>query len=67
MKRKKPEHCKSNLSAALDKTVEAAVALEISEQYLVKELLTRLKKRISGAVVPLNPQPQKMCDPSAGP
>jgi len=43
MKRKKPEHCKSNLSAALDKTVEAAVALEISEQYLVKELLTRLK------------------------
>jgi hypothetical protein len=55
----------TNLSAALDDVVEAAVALRVPEQELVAQLLDCLHKKTSSKVVPL--YPHKMYDPQAGP
>lgn len=68
MKPKLERECtQSNLSAALDETVEAAVALRISEQELIAKMLERWQKRASSKVVSIYPQPQKMFNPTAGP
>jgi len=56
------------LSAALDQSVEAAVALRIPESELVARLLQRIQDKTPSNVVPLRSQPKtKLFDPLAGP
>lgn len=56
-----------DLSAALDRSVEAAVILGISETDLVAQLLQRLTLKTKTNVVPLRQPPVKMFNPLAGP
>jgi len=64
----KQELSETDLSAALDKSVEAAVALHISETDLVHLLMQHCHPECSGDVVGLHAEPhKKMFDPLAGP
>jgi hypothetical protein len=54
----------SDLAAALDESVRAAVALGVHEQELVEQMLVSLRSTISNNVVRM---PRKMYDSSAGP
>lgn len=65
LKRKSTEN---DLAAALDKSVEAAVDLRISETELIAQLLERLHSKAICQVVPLWLEPQeKTYHPEAGP
>jgi len=57
-----------NLTAALDKTVQAAVALGVPECAVI-ELLSKSfsKSACQNNIVPIMVQPRKMYDSSAGP
>jgi ABC-type transporter Mla subunit MlaD len=58
------ESTQTKLSAALDDTVEAAVALRMTERELVAQVLECLHQKSSKGEPP---QAHKMFDPQAGP
>jgi len=64
----KQEYTDNDLTAALDHSVEAAVALSISEHDLVAQLVHRLHDKAPIKPVPSHVEPQrKLFDPLAGP
>jgi len=61
------EDVESELSAALDHTVEAAVALKMSETELTSRLVEEVHSRLASRIPLLPDLRRKIYDPSAGP
>jgi hypothetical protein len=64
----KQDLSETDLTAALDKSVEAAVALHISETELVNLLIQHCHHEAAGDIGALHDEPhRKLFDPLAGP
>lgn len=62
------QYTETDLAAAIDQSVEAAVALAISEMDLVGRLLERVHSKSTNKVITLPVDPvRKMCNTDAGP